>query len=166
MSKNEILVKTGLGVYTSPVCDSGSDDVPDFGYYTIKDENGNEVEEFGVVGYHSQSAYINSFVDQVDLKKLLERFNAGDGQALNVKTGEYVDVSNVPTSFVDAFNLIKNSQELYNKLPDEVKAQLKDDPMFAAYGIPVKEEVQSTKDEVAELKAQIEELKKGGVKYE
>lgn len=166
MANDEILFKTPYGIYSNDPTPSGHDEVVDMGYYMEKDENGNEVEVFGQIGSHSQSEYINSFVDSCDLKKLFEKFQQGDGSALNVKTGEYVDVSNVPQSFVDAFNLIRNSQALYDELPDEVKAQLATDPMFAALGTPVKQEVQETKDEVAALKAEIEELKKGGVKYE
>ena len=163
----------------------GSDDAPDFGYVKEKvddfDANGKKIgshEElvFKQVGSHSIQEYISSFDDTTDIKKIFERYQAGDVSVLTKRVGEYLDTLGSPESLLDAQLMFKNGESLFNQLPADIKNKYDNDPLKFVQGAMsgelgeyfdiAKNESKAKDDELAQLRAKVEELEKGGIKYE
>lgn len=67
-------------------------------------------EEEGIleeVGEFDLQAYIDSFESETDITKLVEKYKAGDLQALNRVQKIYGDVTELPTHLGDALELTK-----------------------------------------------------------
>lgn len=165
----------------------GSDDVPEFGYIK-KEVNGVEEIVFEQIGFHSQSEYINSFADSVDLKKLMERYSAGDITVLSKRVGEYMDSVGIPDNLLDAKLMIQNGENAFSELPASIKEQFGNDPMkfiqacqdgsiknvisgldqtlenSQEINFETNKKLNESNKKIEELQAQIAELK--GVKYE
>lgn len=73
------------------------------------------------------SDYINSFADQTDMAKILERLRDGDGTVLNQRAAFYGDAVNVPHTPQEALNVIKDSRLAYDKLSPEIKEKFGND---------------------------------------
>lgn len=83
------------------------------------DANGRVVlEEKGTEDLY---AYIQSFVDSVDINVILARFANGDTEALSRAQGFYGDVTDFPTNMADALNSINKAEEMFKSLPLEVR---------------------------------------------
>ena len=181
--------KVNYKTYKNVATPCGSDDVPDFGYVKeVNKESGKEEIVFKQIGSHSQSEYINSFADSVDLKKLMERYRAGDISILDKRVGDYIDSVGIPDNLLDAKLMIQNGEKAFAELPPYIKEQYGNDPMkfiqacqdgsitdvINGLDITVKnsvdvghetyKELQESNKKIEELQAQINELK--GVKYE
>lgn len=57
------------------------------------------------VGETDQQALIQSFADQCDVNRIVQRFEAGDSSVLGRVQGLYADVSGYPTDAVSLMNL-------------------------------------------------------------
>lgn len=182
--------KVNYKVYKNASTPVGSDDVPEFGYFKeiVDKESGKEEIVFKQIGFHSQSEYINSFADSVDLKKLMERYRAGDITALSKRVGDFMDSVGIPDNLLDAKLMIQNGEKAFAELPAKVKEQYHNDPMKfiqACQDGSIKSVIQGldksletsvdinaetnkklndSNKKIEELQAQIAELK--GVKYE
>lgn len=163
----------------------GSDDAPDFGYVKKKiddfDANGKKIGShdeivFEKIGSHSIKEYINSFNDTTDIKKIFEKYQAGDISVLTRRVGEFVDSVGAPETLLDAKLMMMNGEKLYGDLPVDIKNKYDnsvDKFIEACFNGKIYEDFPQTgekldkanQDEIASLKAQLEELK-GGVKYE
>lgn len=64
---------------------------------------------------------IQSHRDEVDLQRILQRYNAGETDILNQVQGFFGDVSGMPTTYPEFFNLMKRSREFFDGLPAEVR---------------------------------------------
>lgn len=67
--------------------------------------------------------YIQSHKDSVDIHVLLERFQRGDVDVLNRVQGFYGDITSMPSTFADALNIVRSSEEFFNSLPVEERAK-------------------------------------------
>lgn len=67
--------------------------------------------------------YIQSYKDSVDIHVLLERFQRGDVDVLNRVQGFYGDITSMPSTFADALNIVRSSEEFFNSLPVEERAK-------------------------------------------
>lgn len=67
--------------------------------------------------------YIQSHKDSVDIHVLLDRFQRGDIDVLNRVQGFYGDITNYPSTFADALNIVRSSEEFFNSLPVEERAK-------------------------------------------
>ena len=54
---------------------------------------------------------------------LLERFQRGDVDVLNRVQGFYGDITGYPSTFADALNIVRSSEEFFNSLPVEERAK-------------------------------------------
>lgn len=74
-----------------------------------------------VVGSYDQQDYINSFKDSVDVNLIVDRFARGEATLadLNRKQGFYADVSEMPSSLIEAYNKIESAKKLFDTLPRE-----------------------------------------------
>lgn len=75
--------------------------------------------------------YIQSHKDSCDIHKMLERFAAGDEDALSQAQGFYADVSGMPQTYAEVLNAVLAGEATFNQLPAEVKAQF--DNSFAVW---------------------------------
>lgn len=66
-----------------------------------------EKEVLEEVGEFDLQAYINSFESETDVAKLVERYKAGDMQALNRVQKVYGDVTEIPSHLGEALELTK-----------------------------------------------------------
>lgn len=175
--------------YVNSSTPSGSDDIPDFGYIKkVNNDSGLEEIVFEQIGSHSQSEYINSFADSVDLKKLMERYQHGDITVLSKRIGDYIDSVGVPDNLLDAKLMIQNGEKAFADLPSDIKDKFANDPMKfiqACQDGSIKDVIKGLDEQqkidqeiknvsykiqdqqaqqIKDLQAQIAELK--GVKYE
>lgn len=83
--------------------------------------NKNGVVEVIERGKDNLYDYIQSFADSVDLNVLISRFANGDETALNQVAGAYIDVTDLPKSYAEAFEMVQNASEMFTQLPAEIK---------------------------------------------
>lgn len=91
------------------------EEIPPF----TKDENGKWLNDSSVpiykkVGKINVQEQIQSYADDVDIYKILEKFAlTGDESVINKNPGFYYDISNIPTNFNDFQHyLLNNSKNL------------------------------------------------------
>ena len=80
--------------------------------------------------------YIQSHKDSVDIHVLLERFQRGDVDVLNRVQGFYGDITSMPSTFADALNIVRSSEEFFNSLPVEERAKFNHNFFLAAFDTP------------------------------
>lgn len=97
-------------------CPTGDGFIPEFAL----DENGELVE----TGKHSLYDEIQSHKDECTLETLLSRALNGDPNALNQRQGVYADITNAPTSLVDASRQLDNVNELKKQVPSDILSAL------------------------------------------
>ena len=85
----------------------------------LVDRNGSL--ELEVVGKSDLYEYIQSFKDSTDINVLLARYKAGDVTALDQVKGQYIDISQAPTSLAEMYSFVKNASEYFNGLPLDVR---------------------------------------------
>lgn len=88
------------------------------------DKEGREVLE--PVGQTDLQAYIDSHEPSVNIQNILEQFRNGQVDALERAKGFYADVTQLPVTLQDIFNMNKKGEEFFEKLPVEVKNQFQD----------------------------------------
>lgn len=79
--------------------------------------------ELNEKGKEDWYGYIQSYKDSVDIHVLLERFQRGDVDVLNRVQGFYGDITGYPSTFADALNIVRSSEEFFNSLPVEERAK-------------------------------------------
>lgn len=170
----------------------GSDQIPEYAYIKEKvidkDTEGKKVGEheeivFKCVGSHSQSELVNSYRSTADIKEIFKRYISGDTSVLTKRVGEYLDTVGCPDNLLDAQLMLKNGELLWQKLPTDIKEKYGNNVekfIEAAYSGKLYDDFSIDKeslkaeaakvqaaqaDEIADLKKQIDDLKRG-VKYE
>lgn len=85
------------------------------------DDNGHlELVEDGTDDLY---AYIQSHRDSVDLHKILERYTAGDVNALNRAQANFGDFTELPTNYAEMLNAVISGEQYFSALPVEVRAR-------------------------------------------
>lgn len=189
MANNFISAYGPKPVIKTPV---GSDIKPEFGYVKkIVDDFDNEGKKAGSheeivfeqTGTSSISEYINSFTDTTDIKKIYERYQVGDVSVLTKRVGDFIDTLGCPDNLLDAKLMLMNGSKAFDELPASIKEKYDNDALkfveacqngsisqvISGLNNQVVEGEKATKtqaDEIAELRAQIASLQKGGVDYE
>lgn len=79
--------------------------------------------ELNEKGKEDWYGYIQSHKDSVDIHVLLDRFQRGDVDVLNRMQGFYGDITAYPSTFADALNIVRSSEEFFNSLPVEERAK-------------------------------------------
>lgn len=75
------------------------------------------------VGETDQQALIQSFADECDVNRIIQRFEAGDVSALSRVQGLYADVSGYPTDAISLMNLGVQATQAWDNLTIEEKAK-------------------------------------------
>lgn len=137
MEKKQISFRTmwsnPLGVVGQDLSDPFQDLIEEIPPFT-KDESGkwlndSSVPKFVKRGKINVQEQIQSYADDVDIYKILEKFAAsGDESIINKNVGFYADISQVPTNFNDFQDyLLSNAKNLDLFSPDMKKAILNGD---------------------------------------
>lgn len=88
-------------------------------YILKKTENGETLVKTGQTNMYD---YIQSHADSVDIHKILERCAlVQDYSLLNRQMAEYMDCSEMPTTLADAYNMVVQSQQMFEKMPLSVR---------------------------------------------
>lgn len=66
---------------------------------------------------------IQSFKDETLIYNILDRFNAGDENAINKVKGTYGDITEMPKTLMEAQNQLIQAERTFNELPIEVRAE-------------------------------------------
>lgn len=75
------------------------------------------------VGKHDLYLDIQADALSCDINVLIARYKAGDTEALERVKGIYMDISEVPDNFVDAYNMIRNAEGHFDALDPSIKQQ-------------------------------------------
>lgn len=91
-----------------------------------------KVNESGILelvpdGEHNLYAEIQSHARSTDLDMIVERYFSGDPTALNRVQGTYMDVSEVPTSFHEAIDLVQRAEREFVQLPPDIRDRFGND---------------------------------------
>ena len=66
---------------------------------------------------------IDSYRDLTDMSFIMSRLAAGDSSVINVPNAGYGDASVFPADPASLLNVIQNAQNMYDRLPDNVRSQ-------------------------------------------
>lgn len=91
----------------------------------IANENGLPVES-GTVNIYDE---IQSHRESVELSTLLQRYAQGDVTALNQIDGVYADVSDMPSTYAELFNRVRDAENSFNALPEDVRLLFDNSPV-------------------------------------
>lgn len=85
------------------------------------DETGHyELVEDGKVNVYDE---IQSHADSVDIHILLKRYAEGDATALARVQGQYLDVTGMPKTYAELFNVLNDAENVFLQLPLEERAK-------------------------------------------
>lgn len=109
-------------------------------------------------------AYIQSHADSVDIHKILERCALLDDYSmLNRMPSQFMDVSEMPKTLAEAFEMTKNAENMFMRFPTDLKEKYNNNflEFLADLGTDhFTENVTSFLDSIKE-KAVVEEVKEG-----
>lgn len=88
-------------------------------------EDGLPVES-GTVNIYDE---IQSHRDSVELSTLLQRYAQGDATALNKIEGVYADVVDMPSTYSELFERVRDAENSFNALPEDVRALFDNSPV-------------------------------------
>ena len=95
--------------------DSGSPIAP-----TYKLTVDNDLEVDGEVNLYDE---IQSHADSVDIYTILSRFEQGDESVLSKRNGQYVDLTQLPTTFAEMHQKIIDASNEFDALPLEIRSE-------------------------------------------
>lgn len=99
-------------VYTNP----GSRMMDDY-EFQIDSKTGKK--ELIKTGEHDIYPEIQSYLDETLIENIITRVSMGDLEALEARRTQYIDMSNMPVSLMDAQNKILKIEKEFNSLPIE-----------------------------------------------
>lgn len=91
----------------------------------VSNEDGLPVES-GTVNLYDE---IQSHRQSVELSTLLQRYAQGDVTALNKDEGVYADVVDMPSTYAELFNRVRDAENSFNALPDDVRSLFDNSPV-------------------------------------
>lgn len=79
---------------------------------------------------------IQADYDSTDINKLMLRFSLGDTEAINVRSGQFLDVTQMPETLAEVFDRAVQAEQLFVQLPTDLKEMFNNSSseFFAAYG--------------------------------
>lgn len=72
-------------------------------------------------------AVIQSYAPSTMIDNIMARISAGQTELLNQKSGFFMDTVGLPETYADVLNLVIKGQEVFEKLPVEVKQKFDND---------------------------------------
>lgn len=88
-------------------------------------EDGFPVES-GTVNIYDE---IQSHRQSVEPSTLLQRYAQGDVTALNQIEGVYADVVDMPSTYAELFNRVRDAENSFNALPEDVRSLFDNSPV-------------------------------------
>lgn len=70
---------------------------------------------------------IQSFAPSTMIENIMTRIAAGQTELLNQKNGFFMDTIGLPSNYADVLNLVIKGQEVFEKLPVEIKQRFDND---------------------------------------
>ena len=112
-------------------------------------EDGLPVES-GTVNIYDE---IQSHRESVELSTLLQRYAQGDVTALNRIEGVYADVVDMPSTYSELFERVRDAENSFNALPEDVRVLFDNSPVsfWQSIGTP------EFADKIAKLDANVKE---------
>lgn len=98
------------------------------------DENGEkDLEKVGTIDTYLA---IQAEAESCDVKTIVRRAEMGEVDLLNKFSGSFVDTTSMPTSLMEAQNLVLRAEHEFNNLPVDLKELFNNDKMqfLAEYG--------------------------------
>lgn len=92
------------------------------GIYQRKRETG-KAPTLVKVGETDLQDYIQSFADECDVNRIVERYTNGDASVLQRVQGVYSDVAGVPTDLTTAFETVSAARAYYESLPEAARRE-------------------------------------------
>lgn len=71
---------------------------------------------------------IQSHKEECEIENIIRRYVEGDLQVLQQRYGQFMDITNCPSSIADAQQFIINAKEEFTHLPKEIKAKFEYNP--------------------------------------
>lgn len=71
---------------------------------------------------------IQAEFESADLHHILERYNRGEISDLNMRTGIYADLTQIPTNIFQMAQLVDQAHLSFNKLPVDVRSKFDNSP--------------------------------------
>ena len=90
--------------------------------YTVTSSERGTIE-LEVTGEKDIYAEIQSHADSVDIKNIMLRYEMGDEMALNKTKGQYIDITQLPTTFADVLKTVIDSENQFNELPLDIRKE-------------------------------------------
>lgn len=75
------------------------------------------------VGESDLQDYIQSFADECDVTRIVQRYANGDTSVLQRLQGVYTDVAGVPTDLTTAFETVAAARAYYETLPEAARRE-------------------------------------------
>lgn len=75
------------------------------------------------VGESDLQDYIQSFADECDVNRIVQRYANGDTAVLQRVQGVYTDVAGVPTDLTTAFETVSAARAYYESLPQAARRE-------------------------------------------
>lgn len=75
------------------------------------------------VGESDLQDFIQSFADECDVSRIVQRYANGDTAVLQRVQGVYTDVSGVPTDLTTAFQTVSVARAYYESLPEAARRE-------------------------------------------
>lgn len=72
------------------------------------------------VGEHDNYESIQSYKDECDINLILQRYASGDLTMMR-PGAQYIDTSELPSSYHEMYNMVKAQEEKFNALPATIK---------------------------------------------
>ncbi len=89
------------------------------------DQDGYPVES-GTVNLYDE---IQSHRESVELSTLLQRYAQGDVTALNQIEGVYADIVDMPSTYSELFDRVRDAENSFNALPEDVRVLFDNSPV-------------------------------------
>lgn len=71
---------------------------------------------------------IQSHKEECEIENIIRRYVEGDMQVLQQRYGQFMDITNCPSSIADAQQFIINAKEEFTHLPKDIKAKFEYNP--------------------------------------
>ena len=81
------------------------------------------VLELVLSGKHNIVDFVQASLESTKIYNILERYSLGDTSVLEKTKGFFGDVSQMPTSLLEAHKFIKGISEKFDSLPNDLKAK-------------------------------------------
>lgn len=81
------------------------------------------VLDLEITGEKDTYAEIQSHADSVDIKSILLRYEMGDETVLNKRSGQYIDITDMPTNFADIMKTVITAENQFNELPLDIRKE-------------------------------------------